>query len=140
MNLTDPVAGFLTRIRAAHPALPMAVLTNKPVHPSRDICAHLGLAPFFFQVYGGNSFPSKKPDPQGLQTLIAEASAHSAAPILPSQTILVGDSHVDVETARAAGALSLGCTFGFSPATLAAAAPDLSVDHASAWPEALGLA
>ncbi len=134
------VLDSLARIRAAHPTLPMAVLTNKPVHPSRDICTHFQLAPFFFQVYGGNSFPTKKPDPQGLQTLIAEASRLTGAPILPAQTILVGDSHVDVETARAAGALSLGCTFGLSPVTLAAAHPDLSVDHASAWPEALGLA
>ena len=139
-DLYPGVLAALTSLRAAHPTLPMAVLTNKPVHPSRDICAHFNLSPFFFQVYGGNSFPSKKPDPQGLHTLIAEASTLTGSPILPAQTVMIGDSHVDVETARGAGTLSLGCTFGLSPHTLAAAHPDLSVDHASQWPAALNLA
>ncbi len=57
----------------------------------------------------------------------------------PAETVLIGDSHVDVETARAAGTRVLGCTFGLSPQTLAAAKPDLSVDHAADWPAALGL-
>jgi phosphoglycolate phosphatase len=65
----------LTQIHDHHPSLPMAVLTNKPVDPSRGICAHFGLDKFFFQNYGGNSFVTKKPDPQGLLTLIREASA-----------------------------------------------------------------
>ncbi len=59
----------------------MAVLTNKPVNPSRDICRALSLEPFFFQNYGGNSFDTKKPDPEGLLTLIAEASAIAGSPI-----------------------------------------------------------
>jgi phosphoglycolate phosphatase len=139
--LYDGVREALTAIRAAHPGLPMAVLTNKPVDPSRAICTHFALyggpdSPFF-QVYGGNSFASKKPDPEGLLTLIAEASARTGAPVLPSHTVMVGDSHVDVETARAAGTLALGCTFGLSPDSLAAAGPDLSVDRPADWPAAL---
>ena len=130
----------LTQIRRLHPSLPMAVLTNKPVNPSRDICAHFGLAPFFFQIYGGNSFPTKKPDPEGLLTLIAEASRLTGSTLIPEDTVLVGDSHVDVQTARAAGTLVLGCTFGLSPESLAGAHPDASVDHASDWPGALSLA
>jgi phosphoglycolate phosphatase len=128
----------LTTIRAAYPSLPMAVLTNKPVIPSREICAALGLAPFFFQNYGGNSFP-KKPDPEGLLTLIAEASALFATGVTPAQTLMFGDSDVDVLTARRAGAVSVGCTYGLAPHTLAAAAPDLSVDAPSEWPRILGL-
>ena len=123
----------LTAIRSRHPTLPMAVLTNKPVRPSRDICKHLGLAHFFFAIYGGNSFPTKKPDPAGLLTLIREASS------TPAETVMIGDSHVDVETARASEARSLGCTFGLSPESLAAAKPDLTVDRAADWPAALGL-
>jgi phosphoglycolate phosphatase len=138
-SLYPGVLDSLNRIRAAHPRLPMAVLTNKPVHPSRDICAHFGLTHFFFEVYGGNSFATKKPDPEGLQALIAEASTVCGRTLQPSETVMIGDSHVDVETARAAGARSLGCTFGLSPQTLAAAQPDSSVDHAADWPEALGL-
>ena len=123
----------LTAIRARHPALLMAVLTNKPVSPSRAICKHFGIDRFCFQIYGGNSFATKKPSPEGLRALIAEAKSSAA------DTIMIGDSHVDVETARAAGARALGCTYGLSPATLAAAEPDLSVDHASDWPAVLGL-
>jgi phosphoglycolate phosphatase len=135
------VLDALTAIRSRHPHLPMAVLTNKPVNPSRDLCAHLGLAPFFFANYGGNSFPTKKPEPTGLLTLIAEASElHPARPpIAPAETVMIGDSHFDIETAKNAGTRSLGCTFGLSPETLAAANPDLTVDHASEWPHALGL-
>ena len=134
------VVESLTHIRRLHPSLPMAVLTNKPVHPSRDICAHFGLSPFFFQIYGGNSFPTKKPDPEGLLTLIVEASQLTGSAILPAHTVMIGDSHVDVQTARAAGALILGCTFGLSPESLIAANPDISVDNASEWPAALSLA
>jgi phosphoglycolate phosphatase len=130
----------LASIRERHPALPMAVLTNKPVMPSRAICAHFGLDRLFFQNYGGNSFPTKKPDPEGLLTLIREASALVAKPIQPHETVMVGDSHVDIETARSAGARSLGCTYGLSPSTLAAAHPDRIVDHAADWPTVLGLA
>jgi phosphoglycolate phosphatase len=119
----------------------MAVLTNKPVMPSRAICEHFGLDRFFFQNYGGNSFPTKKPDPGGLLTVIREANAldRSASPITPQKTVMIGDSHVDIETARAAGTRSLGCTYGLSPTTLAAARPDRTVDHAADWPTALGL-
>jgi phosphoglycolate phosphatase len=140
-TLYPGVLDALTAIRQRHPSLPMAVLTNKPVMPSRAICEHFGLHKFFFKNYGGNSFPTKKPDPQGILTLMAEASALNphAAPITPAETVMIGDSHVDVETARACGAIALGCTFGLSPATLAAAQPDLTVDQAADWPHVLGL-
>jgi len=130
----------LTKIRATYPSLPMAVLTNKPVIPSRDICDALGVAPFFFQIYGGNSFPTKKPDPEGLLALLAEASALTAHAITPAETIMIGDSDVDVLTARRAGAMSVGCTYGLAPHTLAAAMPDLSIASPSEWPRLLGLA
>ena len=81
-----------SRVRA------MAVLTNKPVRPARDICAALGLAPYFMGIFGGNSFNSKKPNPEGLMALMAEAGA------APAETVLIGDSQVDVLTARNGGA------------------------------------
>jgi phosphoglycolate phosphatase len=140
----DGVIEALTQIRARHPDLPMAVLTNKPVDPSRAICSALGLEPFFFQNYGGNSFETKKPDPKGLLTLIEEAASllvggSDTAPLLPEEVVMIGDSDVDVLTARRCGARSLGCTFGLAPAALAAAEPDATVDHPSEWPAALGL-
>ena len=109
----------------------MAVLTNKPVRPARDICAALGLAPYFLNIYGGNSFSTKKPDPEGLRALMAEAGAQ------PEETAMIGDSKVDVLTARNAGAWSIGCTFGLAPQTLAATQPDVLVDSPADWTEAL---
>ena len=100
----------------------MAVLTNKPVRVSRDIIAGLGVEGSFFQVYGGNSFDTKKPDPLGANTLISEAG------VSPEETVMVGDSQVDVLTARNAGMWSLGVTYGFAPATLEQVVPDVLVD------------
>jgi phosphoglycolate phosphatase len=133
------VVESLSFLREKHPLLPMAVLTNKPVHPSRDICRHFKLDQYCYQIYGGNSFDTKKPDPEGLLTLIAEAERLTSTVISPAEVVMIGDSHVDVKTARACGAWSLGCTFGLSPESLAAAGPDISVDHASDWPRALNL-
>ena len=139
------VFAALSGIRGRHPDLPMAVLTNKPVNPSREICAALGGAPFLFQNYGGNSFATKKPDPTGLLALMAEASTlaaakNAASPVIRAdQVVLIGDSDVDVITARRCGARSLGCSYGLAPQALAAAEPDRVVGHASEWATALGL-
>jgi len=129
----------LAAIRVAHPTLPMAVLTNKPVAPSREICAHFGLDRYFFQNYGGNSFHTKKPDPHGLLTLIAEASTITGRPIAPASTVMIGDSDVDILTARNCGAMSVGCSFGLAPHTLAAASPTHLADAPAEWPSLLGL-
>jgi phosphoglycolate phosphatase len=109
----------------------MAVLTNKPVRPARAICEALGLARYFMSIYGGNSFTTKKPDPQGMLALMAEAGAK------PEETVLIGDSQVDVQTARNAGAWSIGCTFGLAPLALEAMQPDILVDSPKEWTEAL---
>ena len=129
----------LRAIRSRHPKLLMAILTNKPVGPSRTIAAHFGFEQWMFQTYGGNSFASKKPNPEGLQTLIAEASQRNRHPVDPRATVMIGDSHVDIETGRAAGCVTLGCAYGLSPTSLAASAPDFTVEHASQWPLSLGL-
>jgi phosphoglycolate phosphatase len=105
----------------------MAVLTNKPIVPSLAICEALGLSPYFFQIYGGNSFHTKKPDPDGLNALIREAG------VSPGQTLMVGDSDVDVLTARRAGAWVIGCRFGLSSHTLESIPSDCLVDSAAEW-------
>lgn len=109
----------------------MAVLTNKPVRPARAICQGLGMGEYFFQIYGGDSFAFKKPDPLGMRTLMQEAGAQ------PHETLMIGDSKVDVETARNAGAWSMGCEFGFGPQNLMEAPPDIVVDSAFDWTTAL---
>jgi len=109
----------------------MAVLTNKPVRPARAICEGLGLAGYFLHIYGGDSFPVKKPDPFGLRSLMEETGAR------PEETVMIGDSAVDTQTARNAGAWALGCAFGFGPQNLMDSPPDVLVDSAAEWTEAL---
>jgi phosphoglycolate phosphatase len=101
----------------------LAVLTNKPVNPSRAIVEALGLGRFFSQVYGGNSFSTKKPDPEGARKLLAEYGAE------PQQAVIVGDSHTDIETGRNTGLHTIGVTYGFAPDTLPDTLPDVLVDH-----------
>ena len=140
LDHTRPYPGAVEQLQQLREALPdarMAVLTNKPVRASANICKGLDLAPFFFNVYGGNSFATKKPHPEGLLALISEAGAQ------PDETVMVGDSEVDIRTARAAGAWSLGCRYGLSPQTIAdmesQQTVDVVVDAASEWAEALGV-
>lgn len=101
----------------------MAVLTNKPVKMSRMIVEGLGVMDCFFQVYGGNSFDFKKPNPIGIDTLMREAKVDRDA------TLMVGDSSVDVQTARNAQVKVCGVTYGFQPETLANPAPDVVFDR-----------
>jgi phosphoglycolate phosphatase len=102
--------------------MPMAVLTNKPVGASRGILKGLGLADHFRFVYGGNSFERKKPDPMGVETILREFGA------APAQSMVVGDSEVDVQTARNAGAWACGVTYGFGSHRLSEYPPDILVD------------
>jgi len=129
----------LAAIRAARPETLMAVLTNKPVNPSRAICDHFGLSQYFFQNYGGNSFHTKKPDPHGLLALIAEASAKNGSAVAPGETMMIGDTDIDVLTARAAGTRSVGCLFGLAPHSLEAARPDFLVDSPLEWMQVVGV-
>ena len=109
----------LNRLSAAGKHL--AVLTNKPVAMSRTIVQGLGIASYLFRVYGGNSFDFKKPHPVGVESLMQEAGIERAS------TLMVGDSSVDVQTARNAGVQACGVTYGFAPETLHDPAPDLLV-------------
>jgi phosphoglycolate phosphatase len=101
---------------------PMAILTNKPVRFSEGILNGLGLSRYFRYVYGGNSFESKKPDPFGMNVLLRDFG------VAPRQAILVGDSDVDVKTARNAGSWACGVSYGFLPESFRACPPDIMVD------------
>jgi phosphoglycolate phosphatase len=116
------IAEALKRIRSNGTTRRMAVLSNKPVIPSRDIVQALGLADFFFRIYGGNSFETKKPDPLGVATLLKEADAS------PENALIVGDSSIDVLTGRNAGIATCGVTYGFAPHTLCEVPPDVTVN------------
>jgi phosphoglycolate phosphatase len=104
-------------------ALPMAILTNKPVRISKRILEGLGLAKYFRAVYGGNSFETKKPDPLGAHIILHEFS------VAPGEVILIGDSEVDVQTARNARTLAAAVNYGFGAHDRDAHPADIYLDH-----------
>ncbi len=109
----------------------MAVLSNKPVRPSQDIVQALGLGDFFVRIYGGNSFVTKKPDPLGAETILHETGVRQ------EQTLMIGDSSIDVLTGRNAGLWTCGVTYGFAPHTLEEVTPDVVVEKPSELGELL---
>jgi phosphoglycolate phosphatase len=119
-TLYPGVREALDRFHQAH--IPMAILTNKPVRFSIQLMEGLGLDLHFYRIYGGNSFTEKKPHPMGIDILVAETGAAR------DRTIMVGDSSVDVLTARNAKVRSCGVSWGFQPETFQEAAPDILVD------------
>jgi len=108
LDHTVPYAGVpeaLRRLKGA--ARHISVLTNKPRRPALAILDALGLAPFVDDIVAGDDAFARKPDPEGLLHLM------STAGIGPEATVVVGDSAVDVETARAAGVDACAVTWGF---------------------------
>ena len=118
---------------AALDGMAMAVLTNKPVRFSQRILEGLGLARYFRFVYGGNSFETKKPHPAGMHTLLRDFQAEA------KQVMIVGDSEVDILTARNAGTWACGVTYGLGSKRLADYPPDLLLDSLTELPGYLDL-
>jgi phosphoglycolate phosphatase len=90
----------------AHSAV-VAVLTNKPLAPARVILDALGLSPFIATAIGGDGPYPRKPDPSSLRHLM---TIHGAA---PAETVLVGDTRIDFETAQNAGVHVCLARYGF---------------------------
>jgi phosphoglycolate phosphatase len=124
-TVTYPGVRAGLELLASHP---MAILTNKPVRFSQAIIDGLGLAPYFRFIYGGNSFEKKKPDPIGVTALLRDlnAAAHEA--------MMVGDSDVDVRTARNAGIWACGVSYGLGTESLRAHPPDVMLDSLAELP------
>ena len=99
----------------------LAVLTNKPRKISFDILAALGIDQSFQCVYGGDSLANKKPQPDGIWRIVEDAGASL------SQTLMVGDSKVDIETARNARVRSCGVAWGLQPETFSETQPDFLI-------------
>ena len=112
--------------------LQMAVLTNKPVRISRAILEGLGLGGYFRYIYGGNSFERKKPDPMGVERLLADFE------LAPREAMVVGDSEIDVLTARNAGTWACGVTYGLGSHRLAEYPPASPLDGLPELPAHLG--
>jgi phosphoglycolate phosphatase len=116
------LAGLSNEIQSNGVQRQMAVLSNKPVNPSRDIVRALELGDFFVRVYGGNSFTTKKPDPLGVRTILQETG------VAADEALIIGDSSIDVLTGRNAGLWTCGVTYGFAPRSLEEVPPDVLIE------------
>jgi len=101
----------------------MAVLTNKEVEMTREILSGLSLDHSFFVVRGGDSFGTKKPDPEGLLHILREAGVEAR------EAIMIGDSRNDVQAGKAAGTVTCGVTYGLAASGFAEHPPDFTVDR-----------
>jgi len=122
MDHTKAYPGVAEALEALQ-GYPMAVLTNKPFRISRRILQELELASYFRCIYGGNSFEKKKPDPLGVNTILREFDVPAR------EAVLVGDSEVDIQTARNAGAYAAMVTYGFGMYDPAAHPADIYLDR-----------
>jgi phosphoglycolate phosphatase len=129
-RLYDGTREMLETLRA-HATL--AVLTNKPHRPTGRILDGLGIAPFFRHVVGGDSAHGRKPDPAGLQHLMSVTGATRA------DTIMIGDSAIDLRTARAADVRCCLVRYGFGFPTAAneLTGADVVIEHPSELAAAL---
>ena len=106
---TRPYPGCTAALdRLAARGITLAICTNKPVALSRALVAALGWDGRFAANLGGDSLPVRKPDPAPLLATIAAAGGD------PATAVFVGDTRVDVDTARAAGVPVIACAFGFA--------------------------
>lgn len=104
---TRPYAGIPEAVRTLHGTAVLSVLTNKPEAPTRRLLDAFELSPWFSRVIGGDSAYARKPDPAGLNALMQDAGTDTRT------TWLVGDSMIDVETARRAGCRMCVVRYGF---------------------------
>jgi phosphoglycolate phosphatase len=107
LDTTRPYPGMIETVRVLGARHRLAVLTNKPQRPTMRILEGLGMDTLFSDVIGGDSAYGRKPDPSGLLDLVARAG------VTPAGTLLVGDSPVDLATARRAGTHICLARYGF---------------------------
>lgn len=110
----------------------LAVLTNKPENISADILGALKLADKFQRLLGGDSLPVKKPDPIGVVSLRQQFRCSAR------ETAMIGDSSVDVQTARNAGVTAWGVSWGFQPESFRTHPPDVLLNNPADLLSAVG--
>ena len=122
LETTELYPGIRKALDSLDDDLVLAVLTNKPGGFSRTILDDLGVGSRFSRVWGPDDAPARKPDPVGLLALVAELGSD------PGNTWMIGDSPVDVKTARAAGVRVAGVTWGLNPEGVRQEGPDRLID------------
>jgi phosphoglycolate phosphatase len=123
LDTTRAYPGVVGALRKWAGIYRMALLTNKGVGMTREILSGLSLDGYFFDVRGGDSFATKKPDPEGLLHILREAGIEAR------ETVMIGDSRNDVQAGKAAGAVTCGVTYGLGASGFAEHPPDFTVDR-----------
>jgi phosphoglycolate phosphatase len=123
LDTTVPYPGVRESLDAWAGRYRMSVLTNKPIGLTRALLAGLDLDRHFDGVYGGDSFPSKKPHPEGLLRIMDICSAR------PADTLMIGDSINDVLAGRAADVRTCGVTYGLGSRDFERETPDFTIDR-----------
>lgn len=88
--------------------LRLACVTNKPFAFTLPLLEKKGLMPFFELIYGGDSFPHKKPHPFPMLQVCRDFD------FAPSEVLAIGDSSNDAQAARAAGCPVLIVPYGYN--------------------------
>ena len=126
LEQTRPYPGVEEMLESLSAAYPLALLSNKGEALSRKVLAGLGLDRFFREILGGDSLPTRKPDPAGLHLL----AGRLGVPV--ERLMLVGDTWIDAETAHNAGAAFALVEWGFPrPPKLEDVRADLRVARAA---------
>jgi len=123
LDTTIPYPGVAESLAAQARSYDMAVLTNKPLGMTEAILSALSLSRHFAEVHGGDSFDSKKPDPEGLRAIL------SSRAVSPETALMVGDSANDVLAGRGAGTGTCGVTYGLGAEGFDEHPPDFTVDR-----------
>ncbi|MGF1724576.1 phosphoglycolate phosphatase [Photobacterium nomapromontoriensis] len=114
--------------------LPMAIVTNKPAQFVPHLLAQHGIADYFVDVIGGDTFPLKKPDPFALNWLLDKHQLSAC------EMLMVGDSRNDILAAKAAACYVVGLTYGYNYGQpISASDPDIVLDHFSQLVEVVKL-
>jgi len=120
---SQPYAGVRELLESLHQAgARLAVCSNKYEYLSKALLGQLGLAPLFGSIAGRDTFPTCKPDPGHLTGTILRAGGRL------ERAVMVGDSEVDIATAKAAKVPSIAVSFGYTPRPVRDFAPDVVID------------
>ena len=128
---TVPYEGIVEMLEALSGRLRLAVLTNKPQAHTERLLDALDLSRYFRDIIGGDTPFGRKPAPSGLEELARRAN------VLLAQTTLVGDSPIDLQTARAAGCACVLVSYGFGYQAAGLTSSERTVDAAALIPKAI---
>lgn len=133
-NLSQPYPGVSNLLQLLeNRGRRCAVVTNKPEAFAREIITHFGWNDHFAHIIGGDTLPTRKPDPGPLLHACRKLG------VTPSETIMVGDGSADIQAAKNAGMRSVCVRGGYTQIPVSELGADIVVDDFSKLDAVLGL-